>query len=103
MAEIDKQLDSLETRIYNLETQEDAYRVLHQSFYTLKNQQIPVSKIQWDVAPNRNLKQVLGNLDNMPYSNLREWLEHMVVRENNESSAENSNVIWQQIPVVPIN
>lgn len=95
MAEIDEQLDSFETRIYNLETQEDAYKVLRQSFNTLKNQQIPVSKIQWDATPNRNLKQVLGNLDNMPYSNLREWLEHMIVGEGLNG---NGVIHWEAMP-----
>lgn len=77
--DINSTIISIQNDLANLKTLMNStdISILKQDVTTLKTQSIPVTKIQWDVPPVRNLKQVLGNLDNLPYSNLRLWLQQL--------------------------
>lgn len=77
--DINSTIVSIQNDLANLNTLINStdISILKQDVTTLKTQSIPVTKIQWDVSPVRNLKQVLGNLDNLPYSNLRLWLQQL--------------------------
>lgn len=77
--DINSAIVSIQNDLANLKTLMNStdISILKQDVTTLKTQSIPVTKIQWDVSPVRNLKQVLGNLDNLPYSNLRLWLQQL--------------------------
>lgn len=77
--DINSAIISIQNDLANLNTLINStdISILKQDVTTLKTQSIPVTKIQWDVPPIRNLKQVLGNLDNLPYSNLRLWLQQL--------------------------
>lgn len=77
--DINSAIISIQNDLANLNTLINStdISILKQDVTTLKTQSIPVTKIQWDVSPVRNLKQVLGNLDNLPYSNLRLWLQQL--------------------------
>lgn len=77
--DINSAIISIQNDLANLKTLMNStdISILKQDVTTLKTQSIPVTKIQWDVSPVRNLKQVLGNLDNLPYSNLRLWLQQL--------------------------
>lgn len=77
--DINSAIISIQNDLANLKTLINStdISILKQDVTTLKTQSIPVTKIQWDVSPVRNLKQVLGNLDNLPYSNLRLWLQQL--------------------------
>lgn len=77
--DINSAIISIQNDLANLKTLINStdISILKQDVTTLKTQSIPVTKIQWDVSPIRNLKQVLGNLDNLPYSNLRLWLQQL--------------------------
>ena len=77
--DINSTIVSIQNDLANLKTLMNStdISILKQDVTTLKTQSIPVTKIQWDVSPIRNLKQVLGNLDNLPYSNLRLWLQQL--------------------------
>ena len=77
--DINSAIISIQNDLTNLKTLINStdISILKQDVTTLKTQSIPVTKIQWDVSPIRNLKQVLGNLDNLPYSNLRLWLQQL--------------------------
>lgn len=77
--DINSTIVSIQNDLANLKTLINStdISILKQDVTTLKTQSIPVTKIQWDVSPIRNLKQVLGNLDNLPYSNLRLWLQQL--------------------------
>lgn len=57
-----------------------------------KTNNLPVRNIKWDITPPRNLKDVLGNLDNMPYPTLRDWLESL---EGGGGSG--SATVWEEI------
>lgn len=77
--DINSAIVSIQNDLANLKTLINStdISILKQDVTTLKTQSIPITKIQWDVPPIRNLKQVLGNLDNLPYSNLRLWLQQL--------------------------
>ena len=77
--DINSAIISIQNDLANLKTLINStdISILKQDVTTLKTQSIPITKIQWDVPPIRNLKQVLGNLDNLPYSNLRLWLQQL--------------------------
>lgn len=57
-----------------------------------KTNNLPVRNIKWDITPPRNLKDVLGNLDNMPYPTLRDWLESL-----EGGGGPGAATIWEEI------
>lgn len=108
MSEINDKIQTLEEqalsfndKILNLQNQIDAtdISVLKQDVTNLKKQ-IPINKIIWDIAPKRTLKQVLGNIDNIPspYHTLREWIEHLGGSTSGGGATING-AVWETIPI----
>lgn len=103
-------IEELNTKLQDLTT---LYNTLYEIVTTLQNAQIiqtltnlqsdiaateqsisslAAQDIKWDHITNRTLSTYFGNLDNMPYKTLRDWLEHL-------STTSGGGAVWQLIPV----
>lgn len=93
LALLENNVQILQQKISNLNSSDITNSIIQQlTKNLLKN--IPVRNIKWDTLPPRNLKEILGNLDNMPYSTLRDWLE---AKGGNNGGSSSSGPIWKSI------
>jgi len=49
----------------------------------LMNRPIAVNQVRWNTGAMRNLRDILGACDNMPYATIRDWLENLSVLSKN--------------------
>lgn len=53
---------------------------------------IPVTQVRWDTGSMKNLREILGACDNLPYNNIRDWLEILTKQFLNEVSG-----VWHEL------
>lgn len=56
------------------------------------------NSIEWSNTVHMNLREILGNLVNVPYGSVRNWLENLQNKNiNNGSNNNGNNVLWHSI------
>ena len=71
------------------------FDILNQHSQRLKEiavQPIPVTQVRWDTGSMKNLREILGACDNLPYNNIRDWLEILTKQFLNEVSG-----VWHEL------
>lgn len=104
-------LEELQSSIYNLDeriaelnnnTTLNSIEELQSNYNLLMNRvaqiAIPnlVNKILWDTAGQKNLREILGNLENMPYATLRLWLQALTSQLNTFNSLKWHSILETQ-------
>ncbi len=71
------------------------FDILNQHSQRLKEiavQPIPVTQVRWNTGSMKNLREILGACDNLPYNNIRDWLEILTKQFLNEASG-----VWHEL------
>lgn len=94
--EISNILSNNENISIQLENLENNYQTLNNNIQSITLPTL-VSQIIWDVAGNKNLRTILGALENMAYSSVRDWLESLENKTANLTQVNTWNSIADEL------